>query len=267
MQGDIVIVKGGGDIASGIIQKLHRTGFRVLVLEIEHPTSIRRTVCFSEAIYNKEMIIEGLKGVLVRDKEEIFHAWDCDNIPVIVDPNGIYIDNLKPVAVVDAIIAKRNIGMKKDLAPITIGVGPGFIAGVDVDVVIESNRGHNLGRIIFEGSADKNTGKPGEIGGYTSERVLYSPYEGVFTSDHKIGDFVKKGEVIAYVNDGEIVTEIDGLLRGLLRNGSQVTKGFKLADVDPRIEEISNCHTISDKARAIGGAVLEALLMQLKSIK
>lgn len=267
MQGDIVFVKGGGDIASGIIQKLHRTGFRVLVLEIEHPTSIRRTVCFSEAVYNKEMMIEGLKGVLVQSKDEIFLAWDNDQIPVIVDPDGIYIDRLKPIAVVDAIIAKKNFGMTKDLAPITIGVGPGFVAGVDVDIVIESNRGHNLGRIIFEGSADKNTGKPGEIGGYTSERVIYSSCEGIFTSDHNIGDLVKKGEVIAFVNDWEIVTEIDGLLRGLLRNGTYVTKGFKLADVDPRVEEISNCHTISDKARAIGGAVLEALLINLKNIK
>lgn len=267
MQGDIVFVKGGGDIASGIIQKLHRSGFRVLVLEIEHPTSIRRTVCFSEAVYNKEMVIEGLRGVLVRNKEEIFSAWDNDQIPLIVDPSGSYIEILRPVAVVDAIIAKKNLGMKKDLAPITIGVGPGFIAGEDVDIVIESNRGHNLGRIIPEGSADKNTGKPGEIGGYTSERVFYSPCEGVFTSNHNIGDLVKKGEVIALVNDEEIVTEIDGLLRGLLRNGTYVTRGFKLADVDPRVEELNNCHTISDKARAIGGAVLEALLMKLRDLK
>jgi len=267
VKGEAVIVRGGGDIASGVIQKLHRTGFRVLVLEIENPTSIRRTVCFSEAVYEGKMELEGITSVLVKNIVEIYHAWADDYVPVIVDPRGEYIEKFKPAAVVDAIIAKRNTGMHKNIAPVTVCVGPGFTAGRDCDVVIESNRGHNLGRLIFEGSAESNTGMPGNIGGYTTERVLRSPCNGTITLEHSIGDTVKSGDVIAHV-DGQIInSEIDGLVRGLIREGTYVTKGFKIGDIDPRIDQLKNCYTISDKARAIGGAVLEAVLIEMEKIK
>lgn len=264
MKGEIVIVKSGGDIASGIIQKLYRSGFRILVLEIGNPTSIRRTVCFSEAVYNLEMEIEGITSVLVKDIDEIHKAWDDDFVPIFVDPKGTCIDIIKPVAVVDAIIAKRNTGMQRGIAPITIAIGPGFEAGKDVDVVIESNRGHNLGRLIFEGAAAPNTGKPGNIAGYEAERVLYSPAAGIITLEHEIGDTVKCGDIIGSVNGQNIVSKIDGLVRGLIREGTCVTKGFKIGDIDPRTEQIKNCYTISDKARAIGGAVLEAVMMGMR---
>lgn len=267
MKGEVVIIKSGGDIASGIIQKLHRTGFRVLVLEIEKPTSIRRTVCFSEAIYNGRMELEGVTSVLVKSIVEIYHAWANDYVPVIVDPNGNYIEKFKPIAVVDAIIAKRNNGMHKELAPITVGIGPGFEAGKDVRVVIESNRGHNLGRLIYEGCTEPNTGKPGNIAGYTIERVLYSPDDGEISLEYNIGETVKAGTIIGYVNGKSIPSKIDGFIRGLIRDGAYVTKGFKIGDVDPRVDQLKNCYTISDKARAIGGAVLEAILIEMIKIK
>lgn len=260
MKNDIIAVRGGGDIASGIIQKLHRSGFRVLVLEIGNPTSIRRTVCFSEAVFNGEAVVEDIRAVLVKGESEIFEAWDSGNIPVIVDPKGEYIEKLKPAAVVDAILAKRNLGTHMDLAPVTVAVGPGFEAGRDVHIVVESNRGHNLGRLIFKGSAEPNTGNPGSIGGYTTERVLYSPAEGIIKLYHEIGDIVEAGEAIASVDGQNIYSRINGVVRGLIREGTYVTKGFKSGDVDPRGIE-SLCHTISDKARAIGGAVLEAVMI------
>jgi len=261
MIGDIVIVRGGGDVASGAIQKLHRSGFRVLVLEIQNPTSIRRTVCFSEAIFNSEMNIEGVKSVFVKNEEEIYNAWNENNIPVIVDPVGLYIKILKPKVVLDAIIAKKNTGMRRNLAPITIAIGPGFVAGKDVDIVIESNRGHNLGKLIFQGEADENTGNPGNIEGFTVDRVLYSPCRGLFKTQYKIGDIVKKGDVVAWVDNENIHAKIDGLIRGLIRSDTIVAEGFKVGDIDPRVKQIKNCYSISDKARAIGGAVLEAVMM------
>lgn len=267
MKGEVVIVKSGGDIATGVIQKLHRTGFRVLILEIEQPTSIRRTVCFSEVVYDGKMEVEGITSVLVKNIVEIYHAWANDYVPIIVDPKGDYIEKFKPIAVVDAIIAKKNTGMHKNLAPITVAIGPGFEAGKDVSVVIESNRGHNLGRLIFDGLADPNTGKPGNIAGFTTERVLYSPDDGIISLEHKIGDTVKNGDVIGYVNGKSINSKIDGLVRGLIREGTYVTNGFKVGDVDPRIDQIKNCYTISDKSRAIGGAVLEAILIEMEKIK
>lgn len=267
MNGEVVVVRGGGDISSGVIQKLHRTGFRVLVLEIESPTSIRREVCFSEAIYKGSVEVEEITAVLVKNIVEIYHAWANDYVPVIIDPEGLYIESFKPIAVVDSIIAKVNKGMNKDLAPITIGVGPGFEAGKDVGVVIESNRGHNLGRLIYEGFAEPNTSRPGNIGGYTSERVLHSPDDGVITLNYNIGDIVKTGDIIGCVNGQNIVSEINGLVRGLIREGTYVNKGFKVGDVDPRVEQVKNLKTISDKARTIGGSVLEAILIEIRKIK
>jgi selenium-dependent molybdenum hydroxylase system protein, YqeB family len=257
---DIIVVRGGGDIASGAIQKLYRSGFKVLILETERPTSIRRNVCFSEAIFEQYVIVEGIKAIYVKSIVEVEKAWQEGIIPVIIDKKGKYIDIIKPAIVLDAILAKKNLGTSISMAPITIALGPGFEAGKDVDVVIETMRGHNLGRLIFSGRAMENTGIPGKISGYSKERVIYSPAEGVISNVKEIGDVVKAGETIAVVNNIEIKTTIGGILRGIIRNGSNVLKKLKVADIDPRLTEKENCHTISDKARSIGGAVLEAIL-------
>lgn len=262
---DIVIVRGGGDVASGVIQKLHRSGFKVLVLEIEKPTCIRRKVSFSEAIYDKEVLVEGIKAVSVNNIDEIKECWQRDEVPVVIDPTGSYIDIIKPDIVVDGILAKKNLGTNMNMAPITIALGPGFNAGEDVNVVIETNRGHDLGRLIFSGSAEKNTGVPGDIGGYSKERVIYSPCDGVLKNFKEIGEIVKAGDEIASVNNFKIKATIDGVLRGILRDNSKVFKGLKIADIDPRLSEVENCYKISDKARNIGGGVLEAI-MYLKKI-
>lgn len=261
MEKDIVIVRGGGDIASGAIQKLHRSGFRVLVLEIENPTAIRRNVAFSDAVYNGTSEVEGTKAVLIKNLEELEVAFNNNLIPIVVDPKGEYIEKLKPLAVVDGILAKKNLGTKKTMAPITVALGPGFEAGVDVDIVIETMRGHNLGRLIFEGFAIENTGVPGEIAGFSKERVIHSPAEGIIENIKTIGDIVKAGEVIAKVGEEPIYASIDGLLRGIIKNGFLVNKGLKIADIDPRLKEVENYTTISDKARNIGGGVLEAILL------
>lgn len=257
---DIVIVRGGGDIASGAIQKLYRSGFKVLVLETETPSAIRRKVAFCEAVYEKEIEIEGIKARLVANDEEIKDCWDSDILPVMIDSRGKVIERLKPLAVVDGILAKQNFGTKRSMAPITIALGPGFSAPEDVDIVIETMRGHNLGRIIEEGRASENTGVPGVIAGFGIERVIYSDYSGVITNIEKIGNVVEKGDVIAVVGDNEIYASISGVLRGIIRDGYKVKKGLKIADIDSRISEKDNCFTISDKARNIGGAVLESIL-------
>ncbi|MBC2581807.1 selenium-dependent molybdenum cofactor biosynthesis protein YqeB [Clostridium sp. DJ247] len=260
MFNDIAIVRGGGDIASGTIQKLHRSGFKVLVLEISNPTSIRRNVCYSEAIYEGETTIEGITSTLVNSITEIEIAWSENKIPVVIDPEGYYINIIKPEILIDAVLAKKNLGTKITMANITIAVGPGFEAGKDVHIVIETMRGHNLGKLIFEGSAMKDTGVPGDIKGFSKERVIYSPSNGIIENVKNIGDVVRAGEVIAYVNNNEVLATIDGLLRGIIRNGSTVWYGLKIADIDPRISELKNCYTISDKARSIAGGVLEAVL-------
>ena len=262
----IVVVRGGGDIASGTIQKLHRSGFKVLVLEIEKPTAIRRNVAFSDAIYNGETSVEGIKAVRVNNLEEIQKAFENEVIPIIVDSEGEYIKKVNPIAVVDAILCKRNLGTNKDMAPITVALGPGFNAGVDVDVVIETMRGHKLGRLIFDGYAMENTGVPGEISGYTKERVIYSNASGIIKNLKSIGDIVKKGDILALIGEIEVKATIDGLLRGIIKEGTDVYEGLKIADIDPRLKEIENYTTISDKARNIGGGVLEGILL-LKNIK
>ncbi len=257
---DIVIVRGGGDIASGAIQKLYRSGFKVLVLETETPSAIRRKVAFCEAVYEKEIEIEGIKARLVANDEEIQECWNSDIVPVMIDSRGKVIERLKPLAVVDGILAKQNFGTKRSMAPITIALGPGFSAPEDVDIVIETMRGHNLSRIIEEGRASENTGVPGVIAGFGIERVIYSDYSGIITNIEKIGNVVEKGDIIAVVGDNEIYASISGVLRGIIRDGYKVKKGLKIADIDPRISEKDNCFTISDKARNIGGAVLESIL-------
>jgi len=266
MRMEYVVVRGGGDIASGSIQKLYRSGFKVIILEVDKPTAIRRNVAFSDAIYNGETSVEGIIAIKVNNIEEIREAHNNDFIPILIDPEGKIIDEIKPLAVIDAILAKKNLGTNKSMAPITIALGPGFNAGVDVDIVIETMRGHNLGRLIFEGYAMPNTGVPGEIGGYSKERVIYSEADGLIKNVSKIGDIVNKNDVLAYIGETKVKSPISGLLRGLIKDGTMVYKGLKIGDVDPRLKEVENYTTISDKARNIGGGVLEALLI-MKNIK
>lgn len=285
----LVIVRGGGDLATGTIWALRRAGYPVLVLESDHPSAIRRTVSLSEAVYEGSATVEDLTVNLAENLDQAQYYLFQDQIALMVDPEGRAIRDIIDTeekysewdtgltslegggrhlfltAVVDAILAKRNLGTTKDMAPFVIALGPGFTAGVDCDVVIETMRGHRLARPITEGCALPNTGVPGEIGGHAEDRVLHSPAEGVLHTKTQIGDLVAKGQTICVVepSDGtpfaEVKAPFDGLLRGLIRDGFHVRKGFKIADIDPRESERENCFTISDKARAIGGAVVQEL--------
>ena len=261
---NLVIVRGGGDIATGTIYKLYHCGFQVLVLETGNPSAIRRNVAFSEAVYNGTQTVEDLTCYLAETMEEAVSMLEEGKLVMLIDPKGDCISKLKPLAVVDGILAKKNLGTTREMAPITVALGPGFAAGEDVDAVIETMRGHSLGRVIYEGQAIKNTGIPGMVGGYTKERVIHSPAAGILRNVSKITDTVKKGEVIAFIETENekvpVEATIDGLLRGLIRDGYPVTKGFKIADIDPRLNEFENCFTISDKARCIAGGVVEAIL-------
>ena len=264
MKKELIVVRGGGDLATGTIYKLRKCGYRVLVLESEKPSAIRRNVAFSEAVYEGRWTVEDVTAVLANDIEEAEKIMDTGNVAVLVDPRCDCLNILKPVALVDAIIAKKNLGTNRSMATITIGLGPGFTAGEDVDAVIETMRGHKLGRVILEGSAIPNTGIPGAVAGVTKERVIHAPAAGVLKNVCHITDVVEKGQIIACIEtcegNVEVPATISGLLRGLIRDGYQVTKGFKIADIDPRVEEYENCFTISDKARCIAGGVLEAIL-------
>lgn len=256
----VVIIRGGGDIASGTIHCLHNVGFKVLVLETQNPTSIRRQVSFSEAVYNGETTVENVKARKINHSSEAESLWEEGQIPVLVDPLCSSLQKFSCDVLVDAILAKKNLGTNRKMAPITIALGPAFEAGVDVDLVIETNRGHNLGRIIYSGFAEPNTGVPGEIGGQSTLRVHYSLSDGVFQHCAQIGNLVNEGDVIAHVDSTPIKAQVNGFIRGLFRDGQEVSKGLKIADIDPRSKEAVNCFTISDKARNIAGSVLEAIL-------
>ena len=255
-----VIVRGGGDIATGTIYKLVKSGFQVLVLEVEKPSAIRRNVAFCQAVYDGKYIVEDMTCILVSSIEEAKHVMNSGNVAMMVDPKGDMISKVEHIALVDAILAKKNLGTTMDMADITIGLGPGFCAGKDVHVVVETMRGHNLGRLIYQGSALPDTGIPGNIQGYSKERVIHSPCAGICHTVKKITDVVEKGEIIAYVDDTPVYASMSGLLRGLIQDGYQLRPGFKMADIDPRVDEYQNCFTISDKARCIAGGVLEAIL-------
>lgn len=277
---DLIVVRGAGDLATGTIHRLKKAGFRLLVLEAEHPAAIRRQVALSEAVYAGSARVEDVEAVhmdvdLAEKKnrkelleQEMERIWKKDGVPVLVDPAGLSIAALRPVVVVDAILAKKNLGTTKEMAPLVIALGPGFTAGEDVDVVIETKRGHNLGRVIRSGSAVPNTGIPGIIGGYGKERVMHAQAEGILRNVASIGDIVEARAVIAEIEteNGTVPVEasLSGLLRGLIRDGYPVTKGFKIADIDPRKEELQNCFTISDKARCIAGSVLEVICGELE---
>ena len=267
MKSSWIIVRGGGDLATGTIHRLWSCGFKVLVLETKMPAAIRRQVSVCEAVYDGEAVVEGMKAIRIFSWEQAEKIIESGAVPVLVDPEGASIDMLHPRVVVDAILAKRNLGTHRKMAPLTIGLGPGFCGGKDVDVVIETKRGHNLGRVIYSGMAAPNTGIPGMVGGYAKERVLHAPVEGTFKGYAGIGDIVEAGAPVAAVigNDGTatpLTAAFSGIVRGLLRDGYPVTKGFKVADIDPRKEELANCFTISDKARCIAGSVLEVVVRE-----
>ena len=295
----LIICRGAGDLATGIIHRLHRAGHRVIALETDYPAAIRRQVSFCEAVYDGSAAVEGVTARLVpaladaeTDTETcsgindtpaahiVSEKWDSSaikavleagEVPLLIDPKGESIELLRPDVVVDAIIAKKNLGTTINMAPLVIGIGPGFTAGQDVHLVIESMRGHNLARIITDGMAQANTGVPGNIAGFTSERVIHAPAAGYIHDVRKIGDIVQKGDEIARIYPDKesydnalseyvpVNATITGIIRGLIREGYYFREGFKIADIDPRESELTNCFTISDKARSIAGSVLEAV--------
>lgn len=256
----IVVVRGGGDLATGVIQKLYRSGFKVVILETAIPLAIRRTVSLCSAVYHGKYKVEDMEAVFISNVSECTNIWEKNQLPVLIDPTGESVEQLQPTVVVDAILAKKNLGTNKEMAPIVIALGPGFSAPEEVDIVIETMRGHQLGRLYFEGAALPNTGVPGEIGGKSAERVVHSPASGTVRHVRKIGDTVKKNDLLFFVNQVEVRSPLDGVLRGLISNTIQLKKGLKCADIDPRSPEEVDCYTISDKARALGGGVLEGIL-------
>ena len=230
-----LIVRGGGDLASGVIHRLYKCGYQVLVLECAKPSAIRRRVSFGEAVYDGTSRVEGVTGRLIKDISECRKVWDEKEIPILVDENADAVSELKPDALIDAILAKKNLGTTRMMAPLTIGLGPGFTARVDVDYVVETQRGHNLARVIEKGTAAPNTGIPG---------------------------IVEKDQIIAMVDETPVYASLTGVLRGIIRDGFVVPEGMKIADIDPRKEQKKNCDTISDKARCIAGSVVEILLSE-----
>lgn len=255
----VVIIKGGGDLATGIAHRLFRSGLDVIITEISRPTVIRRTVAFASAVFTGTVEVEGVIGVHSHP-DNVAQYLHKRMIPVVVDPFCAIAGKIKPWGLVDAILAKKNLGTTLQDAEVVIGAGPGFTAGVDVHRVVETMRGHDLGRVILSGSARANTGIPGDIGGLTSERLVTAPCDGIFRPEKKIGDLVGAGEVLGYVGNVLVTASIAGILRGLIYEGLPVVKKMKIGDIDPRAK-IEYCQTISDKARAVGGGVLEALLM------
>jgi xanthine dehydrogenase accessory factor len=256
----VVLIRGAGEMASGVAHRLHQSHFKICMIEIPHPLAVRREVTFSEAIYEREKEVEEVRAKLISKTEEIESMWKEGHIPILIDPDGKKTRSfLKPDILVDGIMAKKNLGTQINDAPLVIGMGPGFIAGKDVHVVIETNRGHHLGKMILSGSAEPDTGIPGEIGGYTIERLLRTMKKGIFHPQKSIGERVNKGSVVAVVDDFPVIAKISGVVRGLLREGVEVKRGMKVGDIDPRGKR-ELCFTIADKARAIGGGVLEAIL-------
>ena len=258
--GITLCIKGAGEMATGIAWCLYQAGFRKIVMvETHHPLAVRRQVSFCEAVHQGEQQVEGVMAVRADNMDEVKHAFHREQIPVIPDPEWKSISQIKPHVVVDALIAKQNRGTHRDEAPLVLGLGPGFTPGKDVDQVIETHRGHNLGRILDQGTALANTGIPGDIGGYTRERVLRAPCGGQFISELDIGTRVEAGTVVGRINGQWIKAGISGVLRGQIRPGTRVRQGMKIGDIDPR-GILEYCHTLSDKARTLGGSVLQAIL-------
>jgi len=255
----LVFIRGAGDIASGIALRLYRAKMNVVMTDLPQPTAIRRTVCFSQAIVKGECTVEGVTARYARGAAEVSEILAAGEIPVLADPDCKSLGGIRPDALVDAILAKRNLGTKITDAPIVIGVGPGFTAGVDCHAAVETMRGHTLGRVIYKGSPIPNTNIPGLIGGFAGERVLRAPDDGVFHLLRDIGSIVKAGETVGEVNGKPMNCTISGVLRGILPEGTPIHRGMKSGDVDPRCKP-EYCLSASDKALAVGGGVLEAVL-------
>ncbi len=255
----VIAIKGAGEMATGVAWRLHAARFKIVFTEIEKPMAVRRAVSFCEAVYDGVKTVEGVTTRRVESADEVPAVWEAGDIPLLIDPDMEQARQLKPDVLLEATLAKRNLGTSMNDAPLVIALGPGHTAGRDAHFVIETNRGHNLGRLITEGEAAANTGVPGNIGGFTSERVFRSPAEGVFEPKVRLGDLVEKGQTVAVVAGVEVSAGVSGIVRGLIRPGVRATKGLKIGDVDPRGNR-EYLETISEKARAIGGSVLEAIL-------
>lgn len=261
----LILIRGAGDIATGIALRLYRAGMQVVMTDIAKPTAIRRTVCFSQAVVLGTTKVEDITARLAVPSQ-IPEILSRREIPVLIDPDCHCLDQLKPDVLVDAILAKRNLGTHITDAPAVIAVGPGFTAGVDCHAIVETMRGHYLGRVIWDGPATPNTNIPGLIGGYAGERVLRAPEDGIFRQVLEIGTQVQVGDIAGYVNDAPMCCTIDGILRGILPSGVEVFKGMKAGDVDPRCEP-NHCYCASDKALAVGGGVLEAILQKTGALQ
>jgi xanthine dehydrogenase accessory factor len=270
----LVVIKGAGDLASGIALRLYHAGFDIVMTEIAAPLAVRRTVSFSEAVYKGRTLVEDVSAILAKNEADVRGIIAEKRIAVMVDPDAAIVSSLRPAVLVDAIMAKRNTGTASTDAPLVIGVGPGFTAGLDCHAVIETKRGHTLGRVISSGCALPNTGVPGEIGGFGIERLLRAGADGVFEAIAQIGGRVTKGDVVGYVRPVEkaagdgvpVIAAIDGILRGILPSGIAVTGGTKAGDIDPRADP-AHCFTVSDKSLAVGGGVLEAILRMAGGIQ
>lgn len=270
----MILVRGGGDLATGSIYRLWRCGFRVLVLETAVPMAVRRRTSVCEAVFDGTARVEDLTAVRIRTPEEAPRVIADGKVPVLVDPDASCIPAVRPDVVIDAIVAKKNFGTNRSMAPLTIALGPGFTAGVDVDYVIETMRGHNLGRIISRGRALENTGVPGLIAGHSIDRVIHAPASGTMQHVREIGDLVEKGEIVAWITPDAaspgsharipVYAPLGGVLRGMIRDGYPAPAGWKIGDVDPRLTERKNCFTISDKSRCIAGSVLEIICREIR---
>jgi xanthine dehydrogenase accessory factor len=254
-----VLVRGGGDLASGVAWRLHVCGFRVCITEIAQPMAVRRAVSFCEAVYDGQAEVEGVKALRLHDAHEVSRVWEQGCIPVFVDPEAETRHVIRPYVLVDAVLAKTNLGTTLNHAPVVIALGPGFTAGEDAHFIVETNRGHCLGRLLSRGSAQPNTGVPGSVLGITSDRVLRAPASGRWESRKEIGDPVNQGDIVGAVEGQPVRSKIDGIVRGLIRPGIAVSQELKIGDVDPRGDKKS-CYTISEKALAIAGGVLEGVL-------
>ena len=265
----IIAVKGAGDLATGVMHRLTRAGFRVMASELAQPTVLRRTVAFAEAVTRGRITVEGITACRVSTRDEVMQAFARGEVPVVVDPDGTFIQSMQPTVLVEATLSKRNSGISIHDAPIVIALGTGYEAGKDAHAVIETNRGHNLGRVYVQGCAEPDTGVPGTIGGYGAERLLRAPCDGLLYGLRQIGDVVQAGETVALVKDGEtsspILAAIPGILRGLVRDELPVHTGMKVGDIDPRAAR-EHCFTISDKSRSVGGGVLEAVMYFLQRV-
>jgi xanthine dehydrogenase accessory factor len=260
-----ILVKGGGDLATGVVFRLWRARFPVVVTELPKPTAIRRAVAVSEAVYEGEIQIEDMTARRASTPAEMERCWNQGIIPVFVDPQAELVSKIHPRVVVDAIMAKHNLGTQISDAPLVIALGPGFTVGVDAHAVIETNRGHFLGRALWQGSAEVDTGLPGTIQGVRARRVIYSPADGFFAPHTRIGAQVEEGEVLGKVGQAAILAPIAGIVRGLIHESVPLHAGMKIGDVDPR-GVAAHCWTISDKALAVGGGVLEAVVRSAQAL-